>query len=115
MCALNEVKGMKLKMKELNLNTQVKIKLTDFEIRILQDKHLEWIDKLPENSVYKHKQFEITVDENGYTDISLFELMETFGQYITYNQSAVLPFENPVLINEKCLEDCLVEENIFKM
>lgn len=102
-------------MKKLNLNTQVKIKLTDFGIQILQNKYLEWVGSLPEHSVYKHKKFEINVDENGYMDISLFELMKNFGQYITCNQSAVLPFENPVLIDEKILEDCLVEENSFKM
>lgn len=72
-------------------------------------------DSLPEHSVYKHKKFEINVDENGYMDISLFELMKNFGQYITYNQSTVLPFKNSVLIDEKILEDCLVEENSFKM
>lgn len=96
-------------MKEFNFNNSVKVKLTDFGIAILRQNYEELINSNPVAKKYTG-EFEIKIDENGYTEMPLSELMSTFGQYLTVNQCEEMPFEATIMIDEQSLKELSVEK-----
>ena len=87
-------------MKELNLRSEVKVKLTEKGIQILKELH-EDISKLAPGV----GDFELPyVDDEGYTTWPLWNLMHTFGKYMYIGES-MLPFEENIRIPEKSLVD----------
>lgn len=44
------------------------------------------------------------IDENGYTQMQMVEVMQVFGSYM-YNGNTDLPFETDILMSEKDLKD----------
>lgn len=89
-------------MKKLNLNDNVKVKLTSFGLEILSMRYKERNG----NST----DFVPTIDENGYTEYQLWELMNIFGEYY-YVGAAELPFElNEIIFKEEVLVDVLFNQ-----
>ncbi len=82
-------------MKNLNINSDVWIKLTNEGKRILElydvDSHG---NKIEMNRKVK----------NGYTKFQLWEVMHFFGNNL-YNGNICLPFETNIKIDEKALKD----------
>ena len=88
-------------MKKFNVNAVVKVRLTEYGKEI--HKKL-WEDFW--NSVGKLDEFPYTPpkeDENGYCEFPLWDLMESFGNYM--GVGCELPFETIILIDEKDLKD----------
>ena len=92
-------------MKEFNINDNVNVKLTDFGIAILRQNH----ENLSINN-QKMEEFEIQVDENGYTKFQLVDLMKIFGQYFSVDQNKPTPFETTIMISEQNLKEPSVEK-----
>lgn len=91
-------------MKEFNINNYVSVKLTDFGIAILRQKF--------EQDNPGVGEFEISIDENGYTEMQLVDLMKIFGGYLSYDQSRPIPFETSIMISEQRLEETSIGKNI---
>lgn len=85
-------------MKEFNVNDYVKIKLTDAGIAILKSRHDDILK--PYVGEFKTPQ----VDENGYTQMQMWEVMQVFGNYM-YNGNPNIPFETNIAISEEYLKD----------
>ena len=87
--------------KSLNVNSSVKVKLTEYGKQMLERDHIEFwggrgmLDKFP----YKPRE----EDENGYVEFQLWSLMYQLGKYC--NIGCVMPFETIILIDEKDLRD----------
>lgn len=96
-------------MKEINFNAAVKVKLTDFGVAILKNRHEE-IKKAYESAIPDYmNEFTINIDENGYTEFRLWELAQIFGPYLGIGENNV-PFDNDVCIYEKDLTDKTFED-----
>jgi len=80
-------------MKEFNIGDCVNIKLTEEGIAILKSRYETLGGFEPPE-----------VDENGYTQMPLWEVMQIFGNYM-YNSNPQLPFEMNIAISEKYLHD----------
>lgn len=65
-------------MKKINMNEGVKIKLTDYGLKILEDDFKRLKDNFPSIT---HKYTPPTIDKDGYTVMQLHCVMATFGQY----------------------------------
>ncbi len=91
-------------MKMLDFNSPIKIKLTETGLAILKSKH----DNLFENAPHAREilgDFKVPeVDENGYTQMILWDLITTFGPYMSHGNEAI-PFENKILISEEYLKE----------
>ena len=102
--------------RKLSLNTVVKVRLNGRGISLLQAQHEFYRGFVTKSEDYeKYGDFIIpSVDENGYTEIKLWELMKVFGEYCFYEgtqeDERYLPFEPEILINNECLK--LVDTNI---
>lgn len=88
-------------MKQFNINSTVKVKLTEYGKQMLERDHIEFwgargqLDKFP----YKPPK----TDADGYTKFQLWSLMEKFGKYC--GLGCKLPFETVILIDENELRD----------
>jgi len=84
---MNEIK--------INLNDTVKVKLNDFGIELLKEKHRYYDSLIP-----NHKPFELPKrDADGYTEYQLYELFENFGSSIRF--ACVVPFDTDIIIQVK--------------
>lgn len=84
-------------MKELNINSVIKVKLNKKGIDILKEEH----DKMNQLVPGIAGKFQIPVDENGYTSFVLWDLMLTFGKEM--NIGGVLPFDTNIEIPDEYL------------
>lgn len=85
-------------LKQININSNVYVKLNDRGKRIYH----EMVSKtLKEFSGLKYP--ELKTDENGYSKWQLWYLMEFFGPYISIGFDTC--FETTILINEKDIEE----------
>lgn len=88
------------------LNSVVKVKINDIGISMLRQQHESiWGNK---------KEFVIPcVDENGYTDMKLWDLMMTFGSSVFYEGTQEderwLPIDPVIIINDD--NYCPIVEN----
>ena len=92
-------------MKIFNLNNKVKVKLTEEGIKILENKHNEYLKMYGDNPEVKALFGEFTIpeiDEDGYSSFSLVELMNIFGKYMT-TTNQILPIEMEVAISDEYL------------
>ena len=86
-------------MKSFNINSTVKVELTEFGKQMLEKYHIEFwgsrgmLDKFPYEP-YKE-------DENGYVKFQLWDLMDKLGKYCSFGCD--LPFDTVILIDEKDL------------
>lgn len=92
-------------MKEFNINEDVYLKLTKIGIAILKKRHEELV-----GTPYKGPR----VDENGYTKMQLWEVMQIFGNYLipgySYGKGIDLPFETNIAIADEDLKDMDIEK-----
>ena len=87
-------------MKTLNINSQVRIKLTPCGIEKLKRKHEELRSLCP--SIGKFTPPE--ADKDGYCEMQLREIMNTFGKDM-YNGNMNLPFETNIQIDDAKFEE----------
>lgn len=92
-------------MKEFNLNSYVGVKLTDEGLKILKHQHKELL-KGQNPAVRKLiGDFEAPhIDEDGYSQLTVGELMQHFGSYI-YNGNPKPPFDMNIKIPDKSLTE----------
>lgn len=94
---------------KLELNAVIKIKLRENGISILRDEHNYCLSRITDPMVrhYFGEFVEPCVDENGYTEMKLWQFMSTFGNYCffegTQEDELSLPFEPEILINHETL------------
>lgn len=91
--------------KTFNINSFVKVKLTEEGIRILE---YQYNERLKEMSPQIRKTMghfkKPRVDKKGYSEFQLWELMHHFGNYM-YNGNMNPPFDMNIKISEKYLMD----------
>lgn len=75
---------------KLNINQIVKVKLTKTGVDELKRQH----DELPESLKF---EFNLKVDEDGYSSFQCWQLMSTFGHMMTLGLN--LPFETEILLD----------------
>ncbi len=88
-------------MKSFNINSTVKVKLTEYGKQMLEKDWNEFWD-----SIGRLEQFPYTpstTDENGYTEFQFWMLMQDLGKY--YSLGGKNPFETEILINENDLRN----------
>lgn len=73
---------------KLNLNEQVKVKLTDLGLKILEDDYNRLKMSIPHLEDY----MPLKIDAQGYSKMQLHELMSKFGKYMCMDISD-LPIE----------------------
>lgn len=91
-------------MKMLDFNSPIKIKLTETGLAILKSKHDNLFEIAPHARAVLGDFKVPEVDENGYTQMILWDLIITFGSYI-YHGNEDIPFENEILISEEYLKE----------
>lgn len=103
---------------KLKLNAVIKVKLNESGIAILRDEHNYYKSKIASPSVAeKFGDFiEPETDEDGYSEMKLWQFMHTFGNYCFYEGTQEderwLPFDPEILINNSSL--VLVEKKQSK-
>ncbi len=94
---------------KIRLNSIIKVKLRENGISILRNEHNYYLDMISDPMVrhYYGEFVEPIVDENGYTEMKLWQFMSTFGNYCffegTQEDELSLPFEPDILINHESL------------
>ena len=79
-------------MKDFNINQYVGVKLTDEGLRILESQHNELLKSMTPEAAKSVEPFVAPpVDEEGYSQILLWELMHSFGKYMYY-ENTNMPF-----------------------
>lgn len=87
-------------MKTLNINSQVRIKLTPFGIAKLTAKHEELRSICPSIGEFTPPK----MDKDGYCEMQLWEVMNTFGEDM-YIGNMHLPFETNIQIDDAKFEE----------
>lgn len=77
----------------VNLNDDIKVKLTDFGKEIFYKKLDEFDKRLVSSALLEE-------DENGWTKFQLWEFMNIYGKYL-YNGATKLPIEGTQVFIEK--------------
>jgi hypothetical protein len=88
-------------MKSFNINSIVKVKLTDYGRKVLEIQHNEFWSSY--RKLDKYPYIPKTEDENGYVEFQLWELMEELGKECSLGGE--IPFETTILIDENDLRD----------
>lgn len=89
-------------MKYFSINDYVKIKLNETGITILKNIHKESLKSYPNASLGEFKT--PVVDENGYTEMQICDVMNIFGNYFIPGNSN-LPFDTIIAISEDYLKN----------
>lgn len=92
-------------MKIFNLNDYVNIKLTETGIAILKEEHDKYLKEYAGEFKYPE------IDENGYTQMQMWEVMQIFGKYM-YNGNPNLPFEPNIAISDIYLKNSTTKKRI---
>lgn len=88
---------------KFNINNDVRIKLTDEGIKIYKSMWQEIIKRLPKEAKNRMKKFmEPEIDEEGYSRMQLWEVMNIYGKYM-YNGNVNIPFETEIDIPDEYL------------
>jgi len=89
------------RMKSFNINSTVKVKLTEYGKRLHKDSYeYFWSNQ---GKLEKFPYTPPKEDENGYCEFQLWSLMEEFGEYC--GMCREIPFETVILIDEKDLKN----------
>lgn len=83
---------------KINLNDEVKVKLTDFGMQILKQRHDE-LNNMIKASGGRGTEFVLRIDEDGYYKTQLHNLMYIFGEYTSIGAKG-LPFETNMIIKD---------------
>ena len=88
---------------KFNINNEVRVKLTDEGIRIYEKRYRDITKRLP-NEAKKHMERfrRPESDEEGYSRMQLWELMNLYGEYM-YNGNMDIPFETEIDIPDEYL------------
>lgn len=80
----------------MNFNNSVKVKLTGFGTDVLRQRHAEFDRYLrEEKGLQGLGPFTVSVDDEGYTEYQIWDLMQTFGIYMA--PAAPEPFESEMI------------------
>ena len=92
-------------MKEFNINSHVKVRLTDEGVRILEENYNNLLRKSRPGIEKIIGPFKApTVDEDGYTDFQFHDLMRTFGEYM-FIGNMNMPFDTDIRFEDEDLID----------
>lgn len=80
---------------KINMNSYVKIKLTDEGRKILENRYAQTNKLIEEATSGRAEKFEPTVDENGYFADSLWSIMKTFGDHVGLGME--VPFDTEMI------------------
>ena len=80
---------------KININDIVKIKINEKGIDILKKEHEELKKYFPKLGDFNLQK----VDEYGYTEMQLHDVMRIFGEYLTLGFD--LPIETEIIVNDK--------------
>lgn len=98
-------------MKTFNINNSVGVKLTDEGLKILEHQHNELLQRMPPDVAERMGSFiPPEVDEDGYSQFQLCELMHYFGNYI-YSGNLSIPFETEIKISDEYLIEPTIEKS----
>lgn len=99
-------------MKTLNINSEVRIKLTPFGIKRLKENYEEIRKDYP----HVTDEFKLPeVDENGFSKMPLWRVMNNFGDLL-FNGSSNPPFEINIQIDDADLEEFKEQpKTLFKL
>lgn len=94
-------------MQEFNINSYVCIRLTETGISILREHHNRILKAYAGRPILLEAigEFKMPeVDENGYTQMQLWEVMQEFGNYM-YQANPNPPFEMTIAIPNEYLKE----------
>ncbi|PAD85069.1 hypothetical protein CHH57_01800 [Niallia circulans] len=80
---------------KVNMNEYVKVKLTDYGIKILKEQHETLNEKIKTRGGIGIGDFKVDIDEDGYTKFQLWSLMNHFGHTTTITSD--IPFELDII------------------
>lgn len=83
---------------KFNVNEYVKVKLNDLGISILKARHNELNGMIRARGGKGFGEFELKVDEEGYTKFPLWELMNIFGHAMVMGLD--VPFETNIIVTK---------------
>lgn len=99
-------------LKTFNINSWVKVKLTDHGIAIEKENHQKLKEFYERRGVSYGVDEVPETDEHGYTAYQLWELFERFGEHMGLGKR--LPFETDILLIEaRGLGDTVTEEQAY--
>ena len=87
--------------KQLNVNSTVKVRLTNYGKAVLEEQHNELWSSLGVRNQFPY--IPKKEDENGFVEFQLWELMEKLGSYEGICKEPVI--DTTILIDEKDLRD----------
>lgn len=67
---------------KINFNAPVKVRLTEFGIGIMRQKHDELNHQIKKHGGKGLNDFKVKIDDDGYTSFQIWQLMNTFGEYM---------------------------------
>lgn len=82
---------------KVNVNMNVKVKLTDFGVSILKTQHDELNELIKDRGGQGIGDFYTKVDDDGYYEMQLWSLMNRFGPYMSPTQQS--PFDLDIIIS----------------
>lgn len=81
---------------KVNANQNVKVKLTDFGVQVLLERHQDLHEKIKSMNGKGLEPFEFRTDEEGYYTTQLWMLMNTFGHVMSMGYE--IPFHLDIII-----------------
>lgn len=83
---------------KVNINEYIKVKLNDLGIKILREQHEELNQMIKSNGGTGLGDFQLRIDEEGYTKLQMHDFMITFSPHM--HMGSDLPFDaNIIVIN----------------
>lgn len=79
---------------DFNINEYVYVKLTDYGKTILKEKRKRFNEMLTSKGLKPLESNVVEIDDQGYSKFQLWELMNTFGNFIDVHHQ--LPFETNI-------------------
>ena len=76
---------------KFNINEIVKVKLTDFGVKVLKQSYTR----------YGLESLKIIKDEEGYTKFQMWELMSTYGKYMGLARENVFDLNIKIVLKEE--------------
>lgn len=83
---------------KVNVNEQVKVKLTDLGISIMKEKRNELNKLFYTEGLDELEEYEPITDKDGYVTFQLWMLMNIFGEYMKTGRQT--PFETNIIITK---------------
>lgn len=89
---------------KVNFNETVKVRLTKVGIDILERRHKELNNIIHERGGKGLGEFKISIDDDGYSNFQIWQLMSTFGEYMNLGYEP--PFKSDMIFtNAKAIDD----------